>query len=67
MLAATNVWLLVVKSTEYTPLVGPIKAPVFQINLGSGNNVSDETIGDAGVPLEIRWFSDSFIDLPIRR
>ena len=48
-------------------LVGPIKAPVFQINLGSGKNVSDETIGDAGVPLEIRWFGDSFIDLPIRR
>jgi predicted acyl esterase len=47
-------------------LVGPIKAPVFQINLGSGKDVSDETIADAGAPLEIRWFADSFIDLPIR-
>jgi uncharacterized protein len=48
-------------------LVGPIKAPVFQINLGSGKDVSDETIADAGAPLEIRWFGGSFIDLPIRR
>ncbi len=48
-------------------LVGPIKAPVFQLNVGSGKDVSDETIADAGKPLEIRWFGDSFLDLPIRR
>ena len=47
-------------------LVGPIKAPVFQINLGSGKDVSDETIADAGPPLTIRWFADSFLDLPVR-
>ena len=48
-------------------LVGPLKAPVFQLNLGSGKDVSDETIADAGKPLEIRWFGDSFLDLPVRR
>jgi uncharacterized protein len=47
-------------------LVGPIKAPTLQINLGSGKDVSDETIADAGTPLEIRWFGGSFIDLPVR-
>jgi hypothetical protein len=26
--------------------------------------VSDETIADAMVPLEIRWFADSYIDVP---
>ena len=47
-------------------LVSPLKAPVFQINLGSGKDVSDETVADAGSPLTIRWYADSFIDLPIR-
>jgi hypothetical protein len=47
-------------------LLNIIKQPDFQINYGTGKDVSDETIGDAGEPLEIRWFGDSFIDLPIR-
>ena len=48
-------------------VIGPIKWPGQQINYGSGKDVSDETIADAGSPLEIRWFTNSFIDLPIRR
>ena len=44
-----------------------IKATGAQINYGTGKDVSDETIADAGKPLEIRWFSDSFLDLPVRR
>jgi predicted acyl esterase len=44
-----------------------IKAPGAQINYGTGKDVSDETIADAGEPLAIKWFSDSFIDVPVRR
>lgn len=47
-------------------LLGPIKAPVFQINYGTGQDVSDETIADAGEPLTIQWFGDSYIDVPVR-
>ena len=47
-------------------LLNIIKQPDFQINYGTGKDVSDETIADAGDPLEIRWFGDSFVDLPIR-
>jgi predicted acyl esterase len=47
-------------------LIGPIKAPVLQINLGSGKEVSDETIADAGPPLIIDWFAGSYLELPIR-
>ena len=47
-------------------LIGPIKAPVMQINLGSGKEVSDETVADAGPPLTIDWFADSYLELPIR-
>jgi len=44
-----------------------IKEPGRQINYGTGKNVSDETIADAKPPLMIRWFSDSYIQVPVRR
>jgi putative CocE/NonD family hydrolase len=44
-----------------------LKSPGAQINYGTGKDVSDETIADAGEPLTVRWFGDSFIDIPVRR
>jgi putative CocE/NonD family hydrolase len=44
-----------------------LKQPSTQINYGTGRDVSDETIADAREPLQLRWFSDSFIDIPVRR
>ncbi len=44
-----------------------IREPGRQINYGTGKNVSDETIADAKPPLMIRWFSDSYIQVPVRR
>jgi hypothetical protein len=38
-----------------------------QVNYGTGKDVSDESIADAKVPLEVSWFSDSRIVVPIRR
>jgi hypothetical protein len=38
-----------------------------QINYGTGKNVSDESVGDAGEPLTIRWLATSFMEVPIRR
>lgn len=37
-------------------VIGLIKGPGQQINYGSGKDVSEETVQDAGAPLEIRWF-----------
>jgi hypothetical protein len=45
-------------------LINIIKQPDMQINYGTGRDVSDETISDAGDPLKIQWFGDSFIDIP---
>jgi len=42
-----------------------IKAPDRQINYGTGKDVSDETIRDAGAPLEIKWYGESYVDLPV--
>jgi putative CocE/NonD family hydrolase len=47
-------------------LLNIIKQPDLQINYGTGKDVSEETIADAGVPLQIRWFGDSYIDVPVR-
>lgn len=36
-----------------------------QLNYGTGKDVSTETIEDAKVPLKIKWYNDSFVDIPI--
>ncbi len=41
------------------------KQPDLQINYGSGKDVSDETIADAGEPLQVQWHGDSYIDVPV--
>ncbi len=35
-----------------------------QINYGAGDDVSEESIEDAGAPIEIRWHEGSFIEIP---
>jgi hypothetical protein len=42
-----------------------IKESGRQINYGTGKDVSDETVQDAGAPLEIKWYADSYLDLPV--
>jgi putative CocE/NonD family hydrolase len=37
----------------------------YEINYGTGKNVSEESILDANEPLEIEWFNDSYIEIPI--
>lgn len=46
--------------------LGVIKQPDRQLNLGSGKEPSDETLADAGEPLEIQWRGNSYLDLPVR-
>jgi putative CocE/NonD family hydrolase len=41
------------------------KNPDAQINYGTGRNVSEETIQDATTPLQIKWYNDSFIKIPV--
>ena len=38
-----------------------------QINYGTGQDVSDESIADATVPMKIRWYESSYIDIPVRQ
>lgn len=53
------------KGSRLVILLNVNKHPFEIINYGSGKPVSDETIKDAGVPLQIKWHNDSFIKIPI--
>ena len=48
-------------------VLGINKRPDREINYGTGNDVSEESIADGNVPLKIRWHSDSYIEIPILR
>ena len=48
-------------------VLGVLRSPGQQINYGTGKNVSDETIRDAGEPLTIRFSNRSYLDLPVWR
>jgi putative CocE/NonD family hydrolase len=53
------------KGSRLVITVGVSKSPDWQINYGTGKDVSDETIADAKEPLELKWFGDSFIKVPV--
>lgn len=36
-----------------------------QLNYGTGKDVSDESIADAKTPLNVHWYNDSFVTVPI--
>jgi putative CocE/NonD family hydrolase len=52
------------KGSRLILLLEAIKTPSAQINYGTGKDISDETLSDAGDPLTIKWLGDSFIDIP---
>jgi putative CocE/NonD family hydrolase len=48
-------------------VLGVNKRPDREINYGAGNDVSEESLADGKIPVKIRWYGDSYIDLPVRR
>lgn len=44
--------------------IGVNQRPDQQINYGSGKDVSEESLEDAGAPLRIRWHEGTFIEVP---
>ncbi|HDS1578232.1 TPA: CocE/NonD family hydrolase [Stenotrophomonas maltophilia] len=40
--------------------------PMHQVNHGTGGDVSDESVADAGAPLRVEWHSDSVLAIPLR-
>jgi hypothetical protein len=55
------------RGSRLVVVVSVIKNSRQQINYGTGRDVSDESVADAGEPLSIRWLGGSYIDFPIHR
>lgn len=53
------------KGSRLVIIIGINKNPDWQINYGTGKDVSDETINDAKIPLEIKWYNNSSIKIPV--
>ncbi|HDZ04721.1 hypothetical protein LCGC14_0345250 [marine sediment metagenome] len=41
------------------------KNPFSELNYGTGKKVVEESIKDATEPLKIKWYNDSFVEIPI--
>lgn len=55
----------ITKGSQLVVVLNINKHPFEIINYGSGKPVTEETIKDASEPLQIKWFNDSFIKIPI--
>jgi len=53
------------KGSKIVIALGVNKNPNWEVNYGSGKNVSDETMADAAEPLKIKWYTNSSITIPI--
>lgn len=53
------------KGSRLVVVFGINKSPQWQINYGTGKDVSEETIKEAELPMEIKWYSISSIKIPI--
>lgn len=56
---------LIEKGSRLVLVLNVNKNRAAQVNMGTGKDVSFESVEDAGEPLNIKWFSDSKIFLPI--
>ncbi|HEY2418548.1 MAG TPA: CocE/NonD family hydrolase [Steroidobacteraceae bacterium] len=48
-------------------VLGVNKRADRQINYGGGDDVSIEALEDGTEPVKIRWYSDSYIDIPVQK
>jgi len=53
------------KGSKLVLMIGVVKSPFWQLNYGTGKDVSEENISDAKEPLEIKFYNDSYIEIPV--
>jgi len=53
------------KGSKLVLIVNVNKSSSEQINYGTGKDVNNETIKDVKEPLNIKWYNDSFIKIPV--
>ncbi len=57
---------LINKGSRLVMVLNVNKNANSQVNMGSGKDVSTETIKDAGEPLTLKWYNDSKINIPLK-
>ncbi|OJW74146.1 MULTISPECIES: CocE/NonD family hydrolase [unclassified Spirosoma] len=55
------------KGSRLVVAINVNKNPFSQLNYGTGNDVSTESIHDAKEPLRINWYTNSYIRIPVWR
>jgi putative CocE/NonD family hydrolase len=55
----------ILKGSKIIVQVFALKSVTHEINYGTGKDVATETIADAKEPLQIKWYGDSLIRLPV--
>ncbi|MFH7012648.1 CocE/NonD family hydrolase [Flavobacterium sp. FlaQc-52] len=53
------------KGSRLVVVLNVNKNPFSELNYGTGKTVTEETIKDAKVPLKVKWYTDSFVKIPI--
>ncbi|SDQ29176.1 hypothetical protein SAMN05421664_1003 [Chryseobacterium soldanellicola] len=53
------------KGSKIVVMIGVVKSPFWEINYGTGKKVSDENISDAKEPLEIKFYNNSYMEIPV--
>ncbi|HEY9196347.1 MAG TPA: CocE/NonD family hydrolase [Mucilaginibacter sp.] len=55
------------KGSRLMVVVNVNKSRFAQINYGTGKDVSTETIADAKTPLRVKWYNNSYIEVPVSK
>ncbi|HEX4239900.1 MAG TPA: CocE/NonD family hydrolase [Steroidobacteraceae bacterium] len=59
---------LLQQGSRLVMVLGINKRPDREINYGAGDDVSEETMADAGSPpLKARWYADSYLEIPVAK
>ncbi|MDY1549427.1 CocE/NonD family hydrolase [Luteibacter sahnii] len=53
------------KGSRLVAVISVPKGPDRQINYGTGRDVSDESVSDAGAPLRLRFLASSYLDVGV--
>jgi putative CocE/NonD family hydrolase len=55
------------KGSQIVVVVNVNKNSSAEVNYGTGKDVADESVADAGEPLRIEWYGDGFVKIPVHR
>jgi putative CocE/NonD family hydrolase len=53
------------KGSKLIVMIGIVKSPYWQLNYGTGKEMSTEEISDAKEPMEIKFYNKSYIEFPL--